>query len=104
MAAPPHCRPRSTNIMRVHFVEFRQIRRNDRTIKWLAGETYDYDPDMEPMIKIGHARLVPDPVVPAQAGTQDPGAPPAEEAAPVRRRGRPEPAEPAADSDKIGQT
>lgn len=70
---------------RVHFVEFRQIRRNDRTIKWFAGETYDYDPDMEPMIKIGHARLVPDePPAAAQPAAAEAAA---EDAAPVRRRG-----------------
>ncbi len=82
--------------MRVHFSEFRQIRRNDRTIKWLAGETYDYDPDMEPMIKIGHARLVPeDAPDPATEGVGADGgfatvaaAPGPSGDAPERRRGR----------------
>jgi hypothetical protein len=44
----------------VLFVETRQIRRNHKTVQWRAGETYEYDHEMEPMIKIGHARVVED--------------------------------------------
>lgn len=43
----------------VEFIETRQIRTRDhKTIQWRAGERYEYDPEMEPMIKIGHAKIV----------------------------------------------
>lgn len=43
---------------KVAFRETRQIRRNGETIKWWAGQTYDFDPDMQPMIDIGHASFL----------------------------------------------
>jgi hypothetical protein len=57
----------------VKFVETRQIRRNHKTVQWRAGETYEYDPEMEPMIKIGHARIVE--VEPAPEPEKAPSAP-----------------------------
>ncbi|OAI29450.1 hypothetical protein A1351_23345 [Methylosinus sp. R-45379] len=56
----------------VYFVETRQIRRNHKTIQWKAGHTYLYDPEMEPMIKIGHARIVVKEASPAQEPAQEP--------------------------------
>lgn len=46
---------------KVLFVETRQIRRNHKTVQWRAGETYDLDPEMQPMIDIGHARVLDEP-------------------------------------------
>ena len=43
---------------KVMFVETRQIRRNHKTVQWCAGESYEFDPEMQPMIDIGHARIV----------------------------------------------
>lgn len=45
---------------KVKFVETRQIRRNNKTVQWRAGETYDYDKEMQPMIDIGHATVLAD--------------------------------------------
>lgn len=50
-----------TDTRKVAFSESRLIRRKGETVKWWAGQTYDYDPDMDPMIEIGHARFVEEP-------------------------------------------
>jgi hypothetical protein len=72
----------------VRFVETRQIRRNHKTVQWRAGEIYEYDPEMEPMIKIGHAAIV----------EEAPAPPPAPLASPAR-----EPASPSATKVKRSQ-
>ncbi len=46
--------------MQIRFIESRQIRRRNQTIRWAAGEIYPYDADMEPMIAAGHAERIPE--------------------------------------------
>jgi hypothetical protein len=43
---------------RVKFKEFAQVRKNNKTIAWPAGE-YDYVPEMDPIIADGRAARVP---------------------------------------------
>ncbi len=64
----------------VLFVETRQIRRNHKTVQWRAGETYPFEPEMQPMIDIGHARIVDD-VAAAEPAPPRPKKEPAKEPA-----------------------